>query len=242
MAVKKYGTEAYFDDIKKHTGSEISQELTDFTEGLTSTEVDTPQLTADNIDVVDITTSGDVIYSDTFWDDLRFPAEGTKKITGKEPVDTVYKGGLILEFEDNASQAVAFNVQLPHGKKDGTDMDAHIHVILPVAGSGAGTENMKFDITYAWAAIGGKMPTTETTITATIDIQNLLADTHYLWDIGDILYSNMQGTAVDGSSMLICSFQRDHTVTDNSTKHVYLMEIDFHYEIDKPGSNNEIPS
>ena len=174
------------------------------------------------------------------WTDLRFPAERTKKITGKEPKETSYRGGQILEFEDNSSQAVAFNGQMPHEYKNGTDLGAHVHVVLPVAGSGAGPEIIKFDITYSWAEFEATMPS-ETTITADIDIQNLDADTHYVWPIDDVLVANMSPNTGDGvSSMLICSLTRDHTAVNNSSKHVYLMEVDFHYQIDQErGSRGE---
>ena len=173
------------------------------------------------------------------WDDLRFPAERTKKITGKEPKETIYRGGMILEFEDSKTQAIAFNAQMSHSYMNGSDLDFHVHVVLPVAGSEAGIEIIKFDFTYAWMEIGASVPN-ETTITLSTDIQNLAADTHFLWDIGDVLFTNMEQNTGDGvSSMLICSLSRDHTVANNSTKHVYLMEADFHYQIDAMGSFEE---
>jgi len=177
---------------------------------------------------------------DSGWNDLRFPAERTKKITGKEPKETEYKGGMILEFEDNSSQAIAFNAQMDHGYKLGTDLEFHLHPVLPVAGSGAGIEIIKWDFTYSWAEIGAVMPA-ETTISKEIDIQNMSADTHFLWDIGSVLTANMAtNSGVGVSSMLVCSLTRDHTVVNNSSKHVYLMEADFHYQIDQErGSRTE---
>lgn len=182
--------------------------------------------------------NGDVSV-DSGYDDLRFPAERTKKVTGKEPRETTYKGGQILEFIDNVSQAIIFNDQLPHGHKLGTDLEFHLHIVLPVAGGGAGVENIKWDFTYSWAEIGGIFPA-ETTVSKTIDIQALAADTHFLWDIGDVLTANMAVGSHRVSSMLICSLTRDHTVADNSTKHVYLIEADFHHQIDQErGSRTE---
>ena len=92
-------------------------------------------------------------------------------------------------------------------------------------------------MTYSWADINGAFPA-ETTITATRDVQNDSADTHILLDIGDVLASNKVGTD-DVSSMIICSLERDTSVADNYDDSVYLLEADFHYQIDAPGSREE---
>ena len=173
------------------------------------------------------------------WDDLRFPAERTKKITGKEPKETAYKGGQILEFETTNNQAVAFNAQMPHAILIGSDLEFHIHYVLETNGAGAGAENIKFDFTYSWAYIGGDLPA-ETTITATLDVQNLVADKHYLLDIGTVLEANAGVGASQGvSSMLICSLARDNTVADDYGDSVYFLEADFHIQLDSDGSRQE---
>jgi len=189
-------------------------------------------------DAIDQQYDGDQAV-DTGWTDMRFPAERTKKITGKEPKETAYKGGQILEFEDDKTQAIAFNGQTDHGYKVGTDLEAHIHVCLPVAGSGSGVENIKFDLTYSWFEIGATIPS-ETTLTTTVDIQDWAADEHILVELGNLPIANMAVGDSRVSSMIICSFQRDHTVANNTSKHVYLLEADFHYEVDQErGSRTE---
>jgi len=166
------------------------------------------------------------------WDDLRTPANNSKKVPGKEAKDQVYKGGVILKFEDGADQAIAFNVQLPHAYKLGEDIEFHIHIILPIAGVGAGAENVKFDLTHSWADIGAAMPA-ETTVTVTRDVQSDVADIHYLMEIA----AAIDGSGISGvSSMLICSLTRDVGVANNYNNDVYLVEVDFHYPIDTMGS------
>jgi hypothetical protein len=175
--------------------------------------------------------------SDIVWDDLKFPAERTKKVSGKEPKETAYRGGQILEFEDDETQAIAFNVQFPHNRKAGSSINPHIHIVLPTDGSGSGAENIKIDMTYSWANINGTFAS-ETTITNTYDVQDKSADTHILIPIEEIL-----GTAASGdegvSSMMICSLQRDHTVANNYADSFYLLEADIHYQIDQLGSREE---
>lgn len=175
---------------------------------------------------------------DIMWDDHRFPTEALRLSGVTPPTATTYKGGTVLAFADNRDEKVTFNCQLPHGWKM-SDLDAHCHIVLPTAGGGGGVENVKFDLTYSWAYIGYDFPA-ETTITATRDVQNDGADTHILMDIGDILESNAAGTATEGvSSMLICSFERDTSVTNDYTDDIYLIEIDFHIQFDALGSRLE---
>lgn len=171
------------------------------------------------------------------WDDLRFPIESTTAITGKEPDEVAYKSGVVYGFNSTQNQGVAFNAQLPHALKLGTDLDFHIHCVLETDGAGAGVENIKFDFTYCWAYINGDFGT-PTTLTVTLDVQNLVSNRHYLLDVGDVLETNAGGA--DGvSSMLICSLARDNTVANDYGSSVYLLEADFHIQLDSQGSRQE---
>ena len=174
---------------------------------------------------------------DVMWRDEKFPAQALRLSGTKPPTWTDYKGGQVLSFSSSSDNQIFFNVQLNHDWKQTTDLDAHLHIVLPTAGAAGGVENVKFDLTYSWAHIGGAFPA-QTTITATRDVQNDSADTHYLMDMGDVLESNAVGT--DGvSSMLICSLERDTTVANDYASAVYLLETDFHIQIDSIGSRLE---
>ena len=168
------------------------------------------------------------------WDDLRFPAQTVKLDSTNPPTATAYKWGSVLSFASTPSQKIYFNAQLPHGYKLGTDLDFHIHIVLPVSWSGSWAENVKFDFTYSWAAIGADFPA-ETTITATRDVQNDTADNHIIFDIWDVLNSNMVWSW-GVSEMLICSLKRDTWVANDYANAVYLLEADFHYQADQIGS------
>jgi len=175
-----------------------------------------------------------------YWDDLRFPVSAVRTVSGKPPTDQTYKGGLVLAFLSNTNTAVTFNAQMPHGYMTNLDLEFHLHIVLPAAGSGGGAENVKFDMTYSWADINGVFPA-ETTLTATRDVQNDAADTHILMDLGTVLVSNRAaGTPAGGvSSMLICSLERDVSVANDYASSVYLVEADFHYNFNAPGSRDE---
>jgi hypothetical protein len=172
----------------------------------------------------------------TVWDDLRTPISVASKISGKEPAEVAYKGGIVYEFNTGNDETCAFNVQLPHAYKLGTDIEFHIHYLIRADGAnGVDPENVKWDFTYSWADIDDEQPA-ETTVSTTIDVKALTADTHYLGEIA----STIDGSGISGvSSMIICSLGRDVSVANNYTDDVLVMELDFHYQIDTLGSRDE---
>jgi len=135
----------------------------------------------------------------TAWDDLRVPAERTKKIVSKEAKDQAYKGGVVIKFENNTDQGIAFAVQLPHPWLEGSDIDFHVHYVLPVSGSGAGAENIKFDFTHSWANINSEFPT-ETSVPVILDVQDGTAHFSRKLEMG-----NLDATDKTLSSQIICS-------------------------------------
>jgi len=165
------------------------------------------------------------------WDDLTTPVLISKKIVGKEPADVAYRGGMVQAFSDSADNAVAFNAQLRHAYREGSDIEFHIHAVLPKAGAGSGVENIKFDFTYSWSNIDAVVPA-ETTVNTTIDVQDYAAHTHYLITIKDII----AGVGKTISSVIICSLTRDVGVANNYEDDIYLVSLDFHYERDTNGS------
>ena len=183
---------------------------------------------------VDCGTDKTIVLDETVWDDLRTPISTAKAIPGKEPKEVAYKGGIVYEFEDGRDEGCAFNVQLPHDYKEGSDIEFHIHMLIRTSGAGIGAENVKWDFTHSWSNIGDAQPT-ETTVPATIDVQNDTEDTHYLKEIT----ATITGTGKKISSMLICSLTRDVSVANNYTDDVLVMEVDFHYQIDTIGSRQE---
>jgi len=172
--------------------------------------------------------------------DLRFASNAVQAVSGKPPADTAYRGGLVKAFPSNQNAAVTFNAQMHHGYDASKDIDFHIHYVLSQSGAGAGAENIKFDFTYSWADINGTFPT-ETTVSITHDVQNQVADMHYLLDIADVLVANRgAGMPAGGvSSMLICSLERDVSVANDYAGDVYFIEGDFHWIGNAPGSREE---
>lgn len=174
------------------------------------------------------------VQSETVWDDMRTPANEARAVAGQEATFVSYKSGVVLSFSTSSDNAIAFNAQLPHTYKEGSDIEFHIHYALPTAGAGAGVENIKWDFTYSWSNIDDAIPDA-TTVNKTFDVQAKSANTHYLGEIA----GTISGTGKKVSSMLICSLMRDISVSDDYADVVYIMEVDFHFQVNTLGSSTE---
>ena len=170
----------------------------------------------------------------TYWEDLRVTVNSVKVSGTRPPEWTDYKGGQVLAFEDQAvegnEEIVYFTVQLPHAWKYGSDLHAHVHWVPEDNTAG----NVRWKLTASWANIGGVFPTeTEYTVDAAAPA---VADTHSLAELGEL-----DGTGKTLSSMIVCSLSRNSSHANDTLtgKDAYLLEIDFHYEIDSFGSDNE---
>ena len=173
--------------------------------------------------------------SATVWDDLRFPVGSVRGAGAFAPATTAYKDGIILAFDTGPNnESVQFIGQFPHSYKLESTIECHIHWTIPVSGAGGGAENVKWDLTYSWAAMGGSFPGSSSA-TVTVDVQNLTADDHIYTDIVDI-----PGTGIDTvSSIIICSLTRDVGVANDYASDAYFLEADFHFEMDTVGSREE---
>jgi len=185
----------------------------------------------------------------TVWDDLRVPVTSTRKGGSKDPDFAVWlkdtagtSQGVFLEwFDKDTEEELYFSVQLPHNYKLGTPIHAHVHWVGKSAG-GFG-QGVSWGLEYTWIDIAGLFGVT-TIIGSNVATGQVgaspAADTHYLTELGMITPGANQGANV--SSMLTCRLFRDATssiATDNYTADAGLLEIDFHYQIDTPGSFSE---
>lgn len=169
------------------------------------------------------------------WDDLRFPASSVKGGGAFDTTPTAYKNGIVEAFSTGPNnESVQFIAQLPHGYKEGSDLDFHLHWTIPVSGAGGGAENVKWDFTYSWANIDGSFPAA-TSATVTVDVQSVTVDDHMLTDV-----VNISGTGKKISSILICSLTRDVGVANDYANSAYFVEADFHYKINTVGSRTEL--
>jgi len=189
-----------------------------------------------------LTSSKVLRLTDTVWDDLRVPTTSTRKGGSKDPdfrkiLDNGDGSqGVFAElFDASSEEELYFAVQLPHKWKQGSDLDVHVHWSPVSTGSGAVCWAME----YSFAEIGDTLPATVIVSgNVTIPNESLVADRHYLTEIGTIDMSSIDSV----SSMVICRIYRDATgglKTDDYASDAALLEVDFHYQIDSMGSDTE---
>lgn len=179
-----------------------------------------------------------------YWTDLRVATGATTRGGSKIPTWTKFKDngagsqGVFLEyFSASAEQELFFTCQFGHDYAQGTDIHPHVHWIPNVNG-GAG-DVVSWGLEYTWQTIG--VTYGNTAIISGNEHnpdETLVAGRHYLTELGII-----DGSGIDSvSSMIVGRIFRDATgalKTDDYSGTAGLMEIDFHYKVDAPGSETE---
>ena len=141
-------------------------------------------------------------------------------------------------FSATIEEELYFMVQLPHGWKYESSLHPHVHWI-PTANGSEG-QKVSWGLEYVVGAIDSVFGNTTIVYgdTSHSDSETLVADKHYLTELPAISMLGVDSV----SAMLLCRVFRDATGvggTDDYANDVALVEIDFHYESDRIGSNNE---
>ena len=172
----------------------------------------------------------------TVWDDVRVPANNLTTAGSNDPSKVNWKGNLITwAFDQSKMNQLFFEVQIPHGYKEGSDIYPHIHW-RPLA-SAASATRVRWGLEYVWQNVGEEAPTNTTTIytTKVMPSENLIGYKHYL-----SAFNAITGKGKEISSCLSCRIFRDAAnAADDFAGDAGLIEIDFHIEMDTIGSNEE---
>jgi hypothetical protein len=179
---------------------------------------------------------------DTVWDDLRVPALSVKVPASGDPDFAEFRtnatgtsqGVFAYWFDAGSEEEVYFNAQMPHAW-NGNPIHPHVH--WSIAANSTGT--VSWGLEYTWIGITGTFPGTQLIYgnSPTTGEDTLYQYRHYLTKFPVITGSNM-----GLSSMLICRLFRDATavgLADTCPQDAGLHEIDFHFEIDTIGSDEE---
>lgn len=168
------------------------------------------------------------------WEDLRVPMEATKNGGANDPTYIQFtsdgagsRGVYAYSFNANTTdRELFFSVQMPHSWNVGSDIHPHVHWAPSVAGAG----NVVWGLECSWNNMNSAIATTtiSTVISAAAG-----SKTHTL-----SVLPTMAGAGKNISSMITCRVYRDSNNTlDTYNSAAFLMEIDFHYEIDSFGSD-----
>lgn len=183
-------------------------------------------LSADGVPQVEITDRTPIRLIQPVYDDLRFPASGLNPPgAASDPAVNTTTG--LLEFGAAAQNIIGFQVQLPHGWAEGTELSPHVHWMPSTTNGGS----VVWQLDYKIIGIGDVLPAEFSTLTVT-QAAGGVANTHLLAPLGKIA---MTGQTV--SCMLICLLSRmGAALADDFTGVAQLLEVDFHYQIDGFGS------
>lgn len=171
----------------------------------------------------------------TQWDDLRVPISSTRVGTAAPPDFEMFRrnsggtseGVYAYAFDKTTEQELFFTVQIPHGYKLGTDLYPHVHYAIDNAAGGT----VIWGLEYTIANVNDAFPVT-TTIYTTSDSPTVT----YKHTIVSFT-APIDGSAIDSvSTMLLCRIFRDVS-NDTFNDDVFLLELDFHIQLDQIGSD-----
>lgn len=175
-----------------------------------------------------------ITYTDTYWDDLRVPLSNTQLNPAQSEPDFEDTGDGVFAWGfdtgNDSIESLHFIAQLPHLYKEGTDIDCHIHWFPNTTNTG----DVVWKVFWKIASINDTFSAVDSF--RTVEAAGGVVFGHQLTDIGDI-----DGTGIDISAVIMGNITRLGTATDDTyTGTVYGLEIDFHYQIDAPGSETEM--
>lgn len=181
--------------------------------------------------------SSNIIFDDTVWDDLRFPSNGINPPgAASDPTRSTTTG--MLEFSGTADNVIAGQAQMPHAWLPGTVIRPHLHVWFPT--SAAANTRWKLEVNRADADTNFEAAYGSYVEVGTITIanpQNALREVLQGW--GDLAMTNLKESAI---VMRRITRLASSDAADNHTAAVVLLDVDFHYQLGKLGTDNELPA
>jgi len=181
---------------------------------------------------------GLIEYSPSYWDDSQVPglaivggstAPGLIDFAGSSDVKVYgFDGG-------SRDEEAHFSIQLSHAYKEGTDLEPHLHWCETAAPASAGDTNVVWAMTYSIVNVDGTF-SAPTTLYAT----NAITGTNWTHKIAGF-DPDIDGTDLKISSVLVGSVKRiASSASDTYDKDAALLSLDFHYEVDMPGSRTTL--
>jgi len=179
---------------------------------------------------VDSITTGALHYDDTYFDDLKAPFSTTKRGSNSLPHFDYDNIGLLFPSGDTTEIVYAI-MQFAHKRKNGTDIEPHIHWLQQ------NSNDVVWVLQYKWFDNGDPVPATWTQIAEDHDVFTYSTGT--LLQITD--FPAIDGSGIVGvSSIFLVKVWRDDSVDGGAgSNDVLSFEFDLHYQSDSPGSGWE---
>lgn len=172
--------------------------------------------------------------AEVVWDDMTFPSNGINPPgTADAPTRSNTTG--MLEFSGTLDNIIAGQVQFSHRRKNGTPVKPHLHVICPTA-SATAVSRWKLEINRGGGGLDFENNYGTWTTVGTISIanpNNVKQPVMMGWGEIDM-------TGRNESALIMWRITRlAGTDAADTDAMVVLQDVDFHYQIDKLGSEDE---
>lgn len=182
------------------------------------------------------TVTGQLVFTNTVWDDLMIPGFAAKA-GATAPTFTTYKTNFMawLFAGSGTDDQIYFTVQLPHSYKIGSDAHPHVHWAETVAPGAADRTNVVWEFLCTWQSFG-QIPQGETTVLCTNSISGTNC-THMISELPAI-----SGVGKGISSMMNCRLRRlaSGSASDTYDQPVAFLQFDIHFQKDTVGSLYEL--
>jgi hypothetical protein len=193
----------------------------------------------------DLTTAklnaAEVNYTDTYWDDLNINVGIFEFAGNADPVlgnwDVGGSGLVIKAYEFAKNDEIYFKIQVPHKIKQGTDLYCHLHWTPGARGNEENGNLVGWKVQFLLAIIGTNFPGT----VYTVDLKDACSGEDHRHEMTpDVLIELSEEIHI--SSFIVGRIYRTDTGADDTWASTttgqlpLLLGMDFHYEIDAPGS------
>lgn len=173
------------------------------------------------------TMTGDLVFGDTYWDDMQFAANPSQKGINDKP-DFDYTNVGFLFPQNDQSEYIVLDSQFSHKRKYGTNISPHIHFIQTTSAVPI------FVLEYRWYDNGDTVPDWTTIETTGGGV--------FTYTSGSLLqiisFPDIDGSSINGvSSWFEAKLYRK--TGDGITGDVLVKSFDIHYQIDSMGSDDE---
>ena len=185
--------------------------------------------------------TGNIQYFDTYWDDLNINTGIFEFVGNADPVlvnwDVGGSGLTIKAYEFAKDDEVFFKIQVPHKIKVGSDLYCHLHWTPGARGNEEAGKLVGWKVQFLLANIGSNFPGT----VYSVDLKDACSGEDHRHEMTpDILVELSETLGV--SAFIVGKITRTDTGDDDtwvgttSGNLPLLLGMDFHYEIDAPGS------
>lgn len=176
----------------------------------------------------DLEVSGNITITDTVWDDMTVSTLSLSA-GAAAPEPTAYGTNSIKSLNYDSGDSSYGQIQFSHAKKPLTDVNPHIHWSSTDDRSAITNISFKLDCVY-----GGINRGITNTYSSTVTVTGTNAYLHRL-----VSFTPFGSNALNESSIVL--FEITCVEDGGANDKVFIHDIDFHYQIDKLGSDNEIP-